>query len=79
MVGAYVPLTMESNILVNVVLASCYPSANHDLANIGMKPGQLFPEIIEWVFGLDNGFSVYAKISEDVGSRVQVGGDIKTS
>ena len=69
---------MEGNILVNGVLASCYPSAYHDLANIGMKPVQLFPDIMEWIFGVDNGFSVYAKVTEDVGSWVRMGGDIKT-
>ena len=78
MVGAYVPLRMEGNIVVNGVLVSCYPSANHDFANIGMKPGHLFPEIMEWIFGLDNGFSVYAYVSEDDGSWVQMVGDIIT-
>ena len=72
MLGAFVPLTMHGNILVDGVLASCYPSVHHDLANIGMKPVQLFPEIMDSIFGVDNGFSVYVKISEDVGRWVQI-------
>ena len=65
---------MNGNIFVDGVLASCYPSVDHDLANIAMKPVQLFPEIMDWIFGMDNGFSVYAKVSEDVGSWVQIDG-----
>ena len=65
--------------MVNGVLASCYPSAYHDVANIGMKPMQLYPEIMEWIFGVDNGFSVYAKVSEDTSRWIQMGGDIKKS
>ena len=62
---------MEGNILVNGVLDFCYPTAYHDLANIGMKPVQLYPEIMEWIFGKDNGFSVYAKLSEDTSKWVR--------
>ena len=65
--------------MVNGVLASCYLSVYHDVANIGMKPMQLYPEIMEWIFGVDNGFSVYAKVSEDASRWIQMGGDIKTS
>ena len=60
-IGAYVPLTKEGNIMVDDVLASCYTSADHKLAHIGMMPIQWFPEIIQWVFSEDDGFSVFAK------------------
>ena len=50
--GAYVPLTTEGNIMVNGVLASCYPAADHDLAYFAMKPIQWFPDTIEWIFGV---------------------------
>ena len=46
--GAYVPLTMEGNIMVDGILASSYP-VNHDLAHIVMTQFLWFPEIIEWV------------------------------
>ena len=45
--GAYVPLTFEGIIMVDGVLASCYPSVNHDLSQIGMTPMQWFPEVVE--------------------------------
>ena len=45
--GLYVPLTMEGNIVVGGVLASCYPSVPHDLAHMGMTPIRLFPSIFE--------------------------------
>ena len=65
--GAYVPVTMEGNIVVDGVLASCYPSVHHDLADMAMAPIKSFPGIIEWIFGNDNGFSAYVKITEDLG------------
>ena len=40
--GTYVPLTEEGNIVVDGVLASCYASFDHDLAHITMAPIQLF-------------------------------------
>ena len=61
------PLTMEGNIVVNGVLASCYPSVPHDLAHMGMTPIRLFPSIFEWIFGNNNGLSVIVKVAEDTG------------
>ena len=58
---------MEGNIVVDGVLASCYPFVSHDLAHIGMAPIRWFPKIMEWLFGEDNGFQVYVLIAEDLG------------
>ena len=63
--GAYTPLTKEGNILVDDVLASCYASTHHDLAHIGMTPMRIFPSIMEWTFGQDDGSSVYIKLNEE--------------
>ena len=68
--GAYVPLTTEGNIIVDGVLASCYPSADHDSAHLGMKPLHWFPEIIQWIFGEENGFSAYVRIAEELGKCI---------
>ena len=68
--GAYVPLTMEGNMIVDGVLASCYPSAHHDLAHIGMVPMRWSPKLFMWIFGEDNGFSAFAKFTEDLGKSV---------
>ena len=52
--------------MVDGVLASCYPSADHDLAHIGMTPIRWFPGMVQWIFGEDNGWQIYTKIAEDV-------------
>ena len=65
-VGAYVPVTMEGNIIVDGILASCYTSAHHDLAHIGMALVRWFPEKMEWIFGDDNGIQGYVRIAEDI-------------
>ena len=70
MQGAYVPLTMEGNIVVDGILASCYPSCYHDLGHTGMLPIQFFPTIMEWIFGEDNGPSIYTNIVNDLGEWV---------
>ena len=53
--GAYVPLTMEGNILVDGILASCYPSVRNDLAHIGMTPMRWFPWMVEQIYGEGEG------------------------
>ena len=55
---------MEGNIMIDGILASCYASADHDLAHLGMIPMHLFPEIIESVFGEKHG---YVDIAKDLG------------
>ena len=65
-VGAYVPLTKEGNIMVDDVLASCYAAVDHKLAHIGMMPIQWFPEILQWVFGEDDGSSTFAKTTKEL-------------
>ena len=66
-IGANVPLTKEGNIMVDGVLASCYPSADHDLVHFIMTPIQWFPETTEWIFSDENGFQGYVKIVEVFG------------
>ena len=68
---AYVPLTTEGNIVVNGVLASCFPATDHDLAYFGMTPIKWFPDTIEWIFGEENGFQGYVKIVEEFYRWVQ--------
>ena len=64
--GVFVPLTVEGNIIVNGVLASCYASTHHDLAQYIMKPNQWYPAIINWIFGIDNGSPVYVTSLKEV-------------
>ena len=64
--GAYVPLTEEGNIVVDGVLASCYASFDHDLAHITMAQIQLFPEIIEGIFGKEKGSLAYVNIAKEL-------------
>ena len=52
--------------MVNGVLASCYASVDHELAHIGMMPIQWFPEIVQWAFGVDDGYSAFVKITKDL-------------
>ena len=68
--GAYVPLTVEGNLVVDGILASCYASCHHDLVHIAAVPVQWFPEVIEWLFGDDNKFLAYVNILNDLGNWV---------
>ena len=65
--GAYVPLTMEGNIVVDGIVASCYASFDHNLAHFLMIPMQWYPEIIKWVFGVENGTAAYVTTVKELG------------
>ena len=65
--GAYVPLTMEGNIVVDGIVASCYASFDHNLAHFIMKPIHWYPEIFKWVFGVENGAPAYVTTAKWLG------------
>ena len=63
--GLFAPLTMEGNIVVDGIIASCYPDYDHDAAHISMTPMRWFPVILEWIFGDDKGLHIFVKRAED--------------
>ena len=65
--GAHTPLTIDRNIIVDGILASCYAFYDHDLAHIGMLPIQFFPTVTDRIFG---GSSTYVNMAEEIGSWV---------
>ena len=67
-IGAYLPLVMEGNIMVDGVLASCYASVDHDLAHLIMTPMQKFSESMEWIFGEDAGLPVFVNTAMELGT-----------
>ena len=67
--GAYTPVTMDGNIVVNGILASCYASvSSHDLAHLAMKKVQRFPALLEIIIGIDNGSPSIVNILENIGN-----------
>ena len=65
--GAFTPVTMDGNIVVDGVLASCYALSDHDLAHIVMTPMRWFPAMMNWIFGVYNGSPSYVNFAEDLG------------
>ena len=64
-------MTLEGTMLVDGILASCYATVNHDLGHIGVAPIRWFPHMIEWIFGDEDGFLIYANIGEYVAKWMQ--------
>ena len=69
--GAYVPLTMEGNIVVDGILASCFASFFHNLAHLGMTPLRWFPDIVDSIFGEKH---VYVNIAKNLGRLLLISG-----
>ena len=59
-------MTIDGNIMVNGILASCYAFPDHDLAHIGMTLILWFPRVTEWIFGDNNGPPLFIEIAGDV-------------
>ena len=53
--------------MVDGVLASCYADFHHDLAHLTMQPMQIFPALLEWIFGKDTGYPVYVSTLRQLG------------
>ena len=60
-------MTDEGNIVVDGILASCYASFDHDLAHFAMTPMKWFPELMEWMFGENNGIQGYVSFVKILG------------
>ena len=67
--GAYVPLTEEGTIVVDGIVASCYASCDHDLADWAMSPLKWFPEMLKWIFD-ESGGIVSVEIAKDLGNSM---------
>ena len=65
--GAYVPMTIEGNIVVNGILASCYGSYDHDVVHFIITPFGWFPYITQWIFGDENGSPAYVNMARNLG------------
>ena len=60
-------MTDEGNIVVDGILASCYASFDHDIAHFAMTPMKWFPELMEWMFGENNGIQGYVSFVKKLG------------
>ena len=69
-VGTYAPVTIDGNIMVDGVLASCYAYYDHDLSHFAIIPVQWFPGMMEFIFGWNYGIQGYTGIAESVGRYV---------
>ena len=61
---------MQGSIVVDGVLVSCYAFPDHDLAHVTTIPIRWYPEVMEWLFGIEDGFTGFAKIAENLGNCV---------
>ena len=65
--GAYVPLTTNGKIIVDGVLASCFANSHHDVAYSVMIPIQKFSEVMDLIFGIEDGFPVFVSSARQLG------------
>ena len=70
--GAYVPVTLEGNIVVDGILASCYASFDHDAQHVVMKPLLWFPSIMDLLLGEEKPIHGYATILKHVSAMMSL-------
>ena len=58
---------MKETVVVDGILASCYASFDHDLAHFAMTPMKWFPELMERIFGDNNGMQGYVSFVKTLG------------
>ena len=63
--GAYAPLTMEGNIMVDGVLASCYANYDHDRSHFAVAPISWMLGLIEAVFNVHTDSPGYVGLVDD--------------
>ena len=64
--GTFAPLTMEGNIVVDGILASCYAADDHDMAHFAVTSIAWIPSLIEGIFNVHNESPGYVKLVDDV-------------
>ena len=62
-------MTLEGDIIVDGVLASCYASFDHDLAHLITTPIRWYPEITERIFGVENGSPGYIDLARPLADQ----------
>ena len=65
--GAFTPLTVEGNIIIDGALASCYAFPDHYLAHIMMTPMRWFPAALELIIGKKDGSPEFINMAQDFG------------
>ena len=65
-------MTMEGNILVDGVVASCYATFNHDIQHVVMKPLLWFPSIMDLLLGENKSMHSYVTILEHVAGMMSL-------
>ena len=67
---------MEGKVVVDGLLVSCYADFARDVGHFTMTPMQWFPEIIQWFFGVDTGFSTFVSMARQLGILVMPPGQL---
>ena len=69
--GAFVPLTMSGNIVVEGVFVSCFASVDHDLGLIGMTPIRWFPRLVGLILGEKESTSTFVSLIMAIGEWME--------
>ena len=54
--------------MVNGMLASSYSFSDHDVAHLMLAPMQWYPDIMGWIFGIEQESPAYVSTLTDLGA-----------